>query len=508
MSAPALQRLSHEPQRRRPEPDEQGTPLGVAALVLIEGLRADPERDAESDRSERERLEMPIVQPFEHDLGIPRGRAGNQGAVPGKHRQTAFRRITTATRWPVGIALTSWRYLWRTTPMSRSEEEGSWDADAPPGLPEGFDTEDLQRARSGSGPHFHRVYSVRIAEPELGAEELMGLVRADPDRPAPSEFGTFQKVRGPEGEMRAGDEYVVRMPGPWDGPVRVVETSPRSFRLATLAGHLEAGQIEFSVRDGDPLEFRIESWARSGDKLSELLYDRLRMSKEVQMHMWTSFLERVVDLSGGRRQGRLAIRTRKVQPPKAVDRGRQLDEMREREVNFDLSRREDYTPENGWYSDDVRMPLAPGSFEAACRIARNYDFAEPSIVEGIFDRDEPLERRTMLLVLHFHLLRIPVGVRVGDVYDETRELDGREGRVFGWNYRTLEGHVERGQMDWQVWCFSEEEVLFRIASFAQPSGGGNPFVRLGFRLFGRREQLRFLRLTAERMARLTAEATA
>jgi uncharacterized protein (UPF0548 family) len=426
--------------------------------------------------------------------------------VPGKHKQSAFRRLTTATRWPVGIALTSWRYLWRTTPMSRSEEEGTWDTDAPPPLPDEFDTEDLQRARSGAGPHFHRHYSVRIADPKLDADELMGLVRTDPDRPAPSEFGTFQKVRGQTGEMWVNDEYVVRMPGPWDGPVRVVATTPRSFRLATLQGHLEAGQIEFSVGGHNPLEFTIESWARSGDKLSELLYDRLRMSKEIQMHMWTSFLERVVKLSGGRRAGRLAIRTRKVRPPTPIARARQLDAMRGRKINFDISRSEDHTPNKGWYADDVRQALPPGSFDAASRLARNYDFAEPSIVEGVFDRDEPLERRTMLLVLHFYFLRIPVGVRVGEVYDGTRTLDGREGHVFGWNYRTLEGHVERGQMDWQVWRFTEDDVLFRISSLAQPSGGGNPFIRLGFRLFGRREQLRFLRMTAARMARLTAEA--
>jgi uncharacterized protein (UPF0548 family) len=180
--------------------------------------------------------------------------------------------------------------------------------------------------------------------------------------------------------------------------------------------------------------------------------------------------------------------------------------MRGRKLNFDLPRSEDHTPQDGWYADDVRQALPPGSFDVACGIARNYDFAEPSIVEGVFDRDEPLERRTMLLVLHFRFLRIPVGVRVGEVYDETRTLDGREGRVFGWNYGTLEGHVERGQMDWQVWHFSEDDVLFRISSFAQPSGAGNPIIRLGFRLFGRREQLRFLRMTAARMARLTAEA--
>lgn len=194
-----------------------------------------------------------------------------------------------------------------------------------------------------------------------------------------------------------------------------------------------------------------------------------------------------------------------------------LTELRARRVNFDLSRQAEYTPENGWHVDEVRRGLPPeprgdpvpaGSWETARTIARNYDFADPSIVEGFFDRGEPLQDRTMLLVLHFHALRIHVGVRVGDVYEEDRQLDGRPGRVFGWNYRTLQGHVEKGQMDWQIWKFPESgEVLFRIHSFSRPAGDRNLLLRIGFRLFGRREQLRFLSLTAERMARLTEERT-
>jgi hypothetical protein len=83
--------------------------------------------------------------------------------------------------------------------------------------------------------------------------------------------------------------------------------------LCHLAGHLEAGQIVFSAeRDDARLSFRIESWARSGDRLSDLLYDRLRMSKEIQFHMWTSFLERVIELSGGERDGGLRIHTRRL----------------------------------------------------------------------------------------------------------------------------------------------------------------------------------------------------
>ena len=195
-----------------------------------------------------------------------------------------------------------------------------------------------------------------------------------------------------------------------------------------------------------------------------------------------------------------------------------LAELRGRGFNFDVSRRAQYTPENGWHADEVRRALPPeppgapipgGSWETARLLARNYDFADPSIVRGVFDREEPLEQRTMLLILHFHRLRIHVGVRVGDVYDEELMLDGRRGRVFGWNYRTLEGHVEQGEMNWEVWKFPQTgEVLFRVASFSRAAARGNLLVRIGFRLFGRREQLRFLALTADRMARLTEERVA
>jgi Domain of unknown function (DUF1990) len=224
------------------------------------------------------------------------------------------RSMATASRWPVGVLLTSWRYMWRTTPMHRSEEPGSWPEDAPPALPEGVVDDDVQRLGHGYGPLFHRRYRAHIRDASLSAEELMARLQQDPDCAAPSEFATFRKAAGNGDGMRSGDEYVVRMPGPWDGPVRVVETSPSSFRLMTLEGHLEAGQIVFRARsEGDRIEFEIESWARSGDRLSDLLYDRLRMSKEVQLHMWISFLERVIDLSGGRRDGGLRIETRRVE---------------------------------------------------------------------------------------------------------------------------------------------------------------------------------------------------
>jgi hypothetical protein len=228
-------------------------------------------------------------------------------------RLSASRRLATAARWPVGIGLTSWRYMWRTAPMRRQEESGTWDEHAPPPLPRDVQLDDVQGPGSGEGPLFHRRYRVRIRDSDLGPDEIVERVSADPDCVAPTEFASFQKTEGEEGRMRLGDEFVVRMPGPWDGPVRVVEVSPTHFRLATLDGHLEAGQIRFGAdRSNGLVEFSIESWAQSADRFCDLLYDRLRMAKEVQFHMWVSFLERVVELTGGRREGYLEIVTRRV----------------------------------------------------------------------------------------------------------------------------------------------------------------------------------------------------
>jgi hypothetical protein len=217
----------------------------------------------------------------------------------------------------VGIALTSWDYMWRITALHRREIVGRGpDGHIALGLPAGVDDEEVIGAQDGHGPLFHRRYRTRIREARGSADELFATLIEDLNRAAPTKFARFQKVLGDGRAVALGDEYVVRMPGPWDGPVRVIALEDRSFRLATLAGHLEAGQIEFRIGEdgGDGLlAVEIESWARSADWLSNLLYHQLRMAKEVQLHMWISFLEGVVSLSGGRMTGGIEIDTCRVE---------------------------------------------------------------------------------------------------------------------------------------------------------------------------------------------------
>jgi hypothetical protein len=224
------------------------------------------------------------------------------------------RRLAATAMWPFGVGLTSWYYVWRTTPIHRRNRDGSAAEDLPPGEhpvpPDG-----VQRIEDGSGPLFRRIYTGRVSDSRWTAAELMERVKADPNFVAPLSLARFRKVAGPPWRMEAGDEFVVRMPGPWDGPVRAIEVTETSFRFVTLNGHLEAGQIEWRARDeADRLVFQVESWARAGDRLSAVLHDRLRMAKEVQLHMWTSVVEKVARRTHGKLVGGIEIETRRVAP--------------------------------------------------------------------------------------------------------------------------------------------------------------------------------------------------
>ena len=133
-----------------------------------------------------------------------------------------------------------------------------------------------------------------------------------------------------------------------------------------------------------------------------------------------------------------------------------------------------------------------------------YEFADPSIVRAYYDPAVPLERRNMLLRLQAFGVAHLVGVRVGEVYDHTRELDGRTARIWGWNYRTLEGHLERGQMDWEVWKWLDDgRVEFRVHAVSRPARIPNLIIRVGFCLLRGHERQAFLESTKRRMRTLT-----
>ncbi len=387
-------------------------------------------------------------------------------------------------------------------------------------LPEGVSQEMLQTPDDGVGPLVHRIYRTRIVGSAMTPEALMKRVKQDLDRIAPSEFASFQKESDDQ-PLALGDEYVVRMPGPWDGPVRVIAETPTSFRLATLDGHLEAGQIEFRAgADHRALGFEIESWARSGDRVSDALYSHLRLAKEVQLHMWVSVLGKVAQLAHGRSEGGAIVTTRRLDPagpqettPPKRRAERRLTALAGRPVNFDTSRLDDYTPEIGWRRDDMVESLpaeAPGppepggSWELTRRLVMDYQLADTGQVRAVYDDRTPFEGRDMLLQIRFAGVRFGVGVRIGGTYEWTRDVDGRPACVYGWYYDTLEGHFEQGRMHYEVWKWLDSgEVQFRLHAVSKAAETGPWILRTGFRLVGRVNQLQFYRGICRRAKRFT-----
>lgn len=235
----------------------------------------------------------------------------------------ALRRLAVLARFPLGLAVSTARYAWWARDVRRTEQEGDT-TDLPPALTPELLDEHVKTVDDGAGPLFHRLFRVRIRDVEVDAGRLVERLTADLDRVAPSEVVSFRKQRGRLGELAVGDEYRVRMPAPWDGPVRVVDRTPTSFRFVTLAGHLEAGQIEFAARwlgDGDGgddegggeddvLEFAITTWARAGDRLADLFYNHLGVAKEIQFQLWVNACVRAAAVSGGEAPAGVDVRTR------------------------------------------------------------------------------------------------------------------------------------------------------------------------------------------------------
>ena len=187
------------------------------------------------------------------------------------------------------------------------------------------------------------------------------------------------------------------------------------------------------------------------------------------------------------------------------------------DYNFDPSGIGEYTSATGWRLDDYATdlpaeapgPPAPhGPWAAAQDVLRRYAFPPPNLIVGYFDPDVPIDQRIMLLRAQFLGFKFWFGVRIVDVVDEQAQPapTGAE-RVWGYGYRTLQGHFEMGQINFAVIKnLATGAVQFRIHAVSKTGRIRNPFYWLGFRLFGRMLQRRFARQSLARMRALVGEA--
>lgn len=100
-------------------------------------------------------------------------------------------------------------------------------------------------------------------------------------------------------------------------------------------------------------------------------------------------------------------------------------------------------------------------------------------------------------------LRFDMGVRVNSVIDETRGHGGTQSRVWGWSYQTLQGHLEQGELTYEVVKrLRTGAVEFCISGYSRRAPLTNPLIRAGFAAFGRPTQQRFYHASAQRLQNL------
>jgi uncharacterized protein (UPF0548 family) len=188
-----------------------------------------------------------------------------------------------------------------------------------------------------------------------------------------------------------------------------------------------------------------------------------------------------------------------------IDSVAALAELRTRKINYDPSE----VGPPGWNFDVHRSvvgherpgpPEPSGIWETACELVGDYEFTPPELIRAVYHRHDPLLGRNLLLEGRFSVLRFYMGVRITTVIDETRH---QQEKVWGWAYQTLEHHLERGQVTYEVIKHLDSgQVEFVASCHSQRSPTLGPILRLGWLLFGRRAQLRFYRRCGQRLPEL------
>ena len=502
-----LDRVADQPEHRRPQAHEERPPLGVASLVLIDRLGPDPEADAQPDRGQRQRVQVPAPQPTlraapdlasASTLPTARPRAPPTAPLP----PPRHRRPLAVRHRPDLVALHVADDA--AAPAGAGRVDGR---DAPPPLPAGVSTEESQLADDGVGPLFHRRYRARIAEPEMPAEELMARVIGDPNQVAPTEFARFTKVArrgGADGGRR-------RVRRPHARPLERPGPGRRGRRRRRSGWPPSRATWRRARSSSGPSTTTAASWcspsspgpaAATGSPGS--CTSALRMAKEVQLHMWTSFLERVAKLAGGRLAGGIDVETR---IGRRRGRGRRagrvarrpgsrrvLDELHDKALNFEPGDRDRFTPRTAGCPTTTASRCRPSRPGRPCRAgAGRWPRASCATTSSPTPRSSGPSTTPTARWRSGTCCSRSASTGCGSASAcasaawstrPARSTGARSGSGGGTTGRS-QGHLEMGQMDYEVWKWLDTgDVEFHICRLLPPGAGrqpGRPPRRAGLR---------------------------
>ena len=164
----------------------------------------------------------------------------------------------------------------------------------------------------GLGPVAHHLYAATTRNPKLAPEQVLAIIAANPNVVAPTEVLRFERPRGTSSSLQKGDELLIRMAGPWNGPMRVTERGDDRLRLAAMPGHPQQGQIELRVRsrDGDRNGILIELQTREhAAGLGFYLLQRTGLIQRMQSYTWAEILQNAARLAGGQPPDRITVQS-------------------------------------------------------------------------------------------------------------------------------------------------------------------------------------------------------
>ena len=227
-----------------------------------------------------------------------------QGSNPGRARLGSL--VFRVLSWTSGAPLASFRFLTRQRPIEEVLlSEGATPSPLPAAEPDSDHSED----EDGRGSVVHKLFRAEIENPRLSAERLIDVIAADPNVIAPYEVVRFEKTRGEPGDLREGERVLIRMAGPWNGPVEVTKRWREGFRLAATSGHAQLGQVELRAHGNDgAMRLEIQTREKSATGLFHLLR-RLGLVRRMQTHTWAHMLEAAAQLAGGRPPQKIIVQT-------------------------------------------------------------------------------------------------------------------------------------------------------------------------------------------------------
>ncbi len=208
--------------------------------------------------------------------------------------------------WLLGAPLAIFRFLRREIIIEKIDAPH---AVAP--LPATDPSTSTDPVEPGLGPVTHHLYAATIRSPKLAPEQLMAVIAANPNVVAPTEVLRFERRSGTSGSLRQGDELLIRMAGPWNGPMRVTEQGDDRLRLGATPGHAQQGQIELRARLRDnpnDIEIEIQTRERAAGPGFYLL-QRTGLIQRMQSYTWAEILQNAARLAGGHPPDRITVQS-------------------------------------------------------------------------------------------------------------------------------------------------------------------------------------------------------